>query len=265
MPNKTLITGALLKMNIIFGLFFRIPQENRRNMKKLLIPMFCLLPGLLFAQYNYMALSFGVSMPNGEFAGNSDLAKHGFAKQGFSGEYTGAYFLTDYFGIGENIKFSSNDVDRNALADLLTERIPDSIADLNPTLSIGVWRQIALMAGPHLSLPLASELYVDAYALGGFNFVLPPDMELTASVDGEGFYRTLSVQSLSFALDLGLALRYNFNEMYGLRIYSSYFLSKAKGEVIEELQDRTGLNTETSDFTTPIRSLHAGIGLVYRL
>lgn len=215
-----------------------------------------------------MALSFGAAIPQGDFASTEKLLNNGFALKGFTGEYSGAYYLTDYFGLAGNVIYASNSLDGDALSALLEQEIPDSIpSNSDAVLTIGIWKQISLTVGPQFTLPISTNLFLDAYALAGINFVLAPQMDLSVVVDDEWFYRTLKVQNVSYVFDLGVALRYNFNESYGLRIYSSYFQSKAKGTGLKQVSDALGNDavTEETDFSTTIQSIHVGIGLVYRL
>jgi hypothetical protein len=212
-----------------------------------------------------MSLSFGIGLPLGDFGNTDNLLKDGFAEQGFTGEYTGLYLLADFFGIGGNIKYSSNGLSR-----MLRSRIEDEIPGHLPldslaiTTNFGMWKQIALMIGPHFTLPV-SKINFDLYAMGGINFVMPPKMELSAVIDDEWYLRSFSANTVSYALDLGLAMRFHLNEDYSLRLYSSYFISKSKGKIREEINQGINIESSENDFSGNIGSLHAGIGIVYRL
>ena len=213
-----------------------------------------------------MSLSFGTAIPLSDFGSSEDLSKDGFAEQGFSGEYTGLYLLTEYFGIGGNIKFSSNGLNTSKLRDRLESEIPEDLPtdSLAITTNFGSWKQVALMVGPHFTLPV-SRINIDAYAMGGINFVMPPEMEISAVIDDEWYLRNFSGNAVSYALDFGFALRYHLSDDYSLRLYTSYFMSKMKGKGREEFQQGIDSEITETDFTGQIRSFHAGIGLVYRL
>lgn len=211
-----------------------------------------------------MSLSFGAGFPLSDFGSSEDLSKDGFAEQGFTGEYTGLYLLTDYFGIGGNIKFSSNGLSsklRSRLEDEIPDDLPDSLAI---TTSIGTWKQIALMVGPHLTLPL-SKINFDAYAMAGINFVMPPEMEISAVIDDEWYLRNWKGNTVSYAVDFGIAMRYHLNEDYSLRLFSSYFMSKSSGKIRKEINQGANVEPTESDFSGKIRSFHVGIGIVYRM
>ena len=150
-------------------------------------------------------------------------------------EYTGLYLLTDFFGIGGNIKFSSNNLN-SKLRERLEEEIPDDLPldSLAITTNLGMWKQIALMVGPHFTIPV-SKINIDAYAMAGINFVMPPKMEISAVIDNEWYLRNFSGNTVSYAVDLGIAMRFHLNEDYSLRLYSSYFMSKSKGKIRMEI------------------------------
>jgi hypothetical protein len=235
-------------------------------MKIYLFPLLFALPMISFSQDNYMSLSFGVGIPLGDFGSSDNLTTDGFAEQGFTGEYTGLYLLTDFLGIGGNVKYSSNGISNSKLRTKLKDEIPEDfpIDSLAITTNFGIWKQIALLAGPHFTIPV-SRINIDVYAMAGVNFVMPPKMEISAVVDNEWYLREFSANTVSYAVDLGFALRFHLNEDYSLRFYSSYFLSKSKGKIREEINQGGNSEPSESDFSGDIRSLHAGIGIVYRL
>lgn len=212
-----------------------------------------------------MSLSFGVGIPLGDFGGTENLSKEGFAEQGFTGEYTGLYLLTDYIGVGGNIKFSSNGLSRN-LRTRLEEELPDNFPpdSIAITTNFGSWKQVALVAGPHFTIPV-SNVNFDVYAMAGLNFIMPPRMEISAIIDDEWYLRQFSGNTVSYAVDLGFAMRFHLSSDYSLRLFTSYFMSRSKGKVREELNQGGSLVPAETDFSGNIRSFHAGIGIVYRL
>jgi hypothetical protein len=237
-------------------------------MQKTAVLIFSFVALSAHAQQNYMSLSFGASCPLGDFADNRYISENGFAGNGYSGEYTGAYFLKDNLALGGNIKYTSNPLDVVALGNLLEQEAPDSLFPNAPeTFRTGLWKQITFLAGPHASLALAPEFTADIYALTGINFVLAPEYEFMVTEEETWYSKSLTTRNVSYAMELGLALRYNLNDDYGLRFYGSYFLSQVKGslhEVIKTSGTDDLLTTETA-FSTTIQSLFAGMGLVYRL
>ncbi len=235
-------------------------------MKQLLPVFLTFLMTVSFGQEKFMSLCFISAIPLGDFAANENLRSNGFAYTGYGGEYTGVYFLTEYIGFGGNIKFISNTVDNNTAQRLLREEIPDDIPDDIAEFGIGLWKQVSFAAGPYFSLPL-SRISLDAYTLIGLNFVMPPAMEVSATIDEDSYYRRLSVQTVSYVLDLGIALRYHMNDNYSIRFFSGYSQSKSKGKISEELDLEGPDNSDVveTDQSITIQTVNLGIGIVYRL
>ncbi len=235
-------------------------------MKKFLVIIFAGISLLSFGQENYMSLCFVGNAPLGNFSSNKNLLTDGFAQTGFGGEYSGTYFFTEYIGVGGNIKYISNTIDDNSVKQLLRDELPDNFPGGNVQFGIGLWKQVSLVAGPYFSLPLP-KLSLDAYTLIGINFIMPPEMRVSATIDEEFYERNISVQSINYALDLGIALRYHVNESYSLRIFSSYYQSNSKGKVKEEIDENGDGNREIvdTDQSVTMQSVNFGIGIVYRL
>jgi len=212
-----------------------------------------------------MSLCFVGSTPLGNFSSHKSLRTDGFALTGFGGDYSGAYFFSKYIGVGGNIKFITNTIDDDAVRQLIRDEIPDDIPVENAQFGIGLWKQVSLAGGPYFTLPL-STLNLDAFTLIGINFILPPEMRVSATIDDESYERSLSVQTVNYALDLGIALRYHFNEIYSIRLFSSYFQSKSSGKIREEADDGTNPpDVEETNQSLTIQSINFGIGVVYRL
>jgi len=235
-------------------------------MKKLFVIIFAVISLLSFGQENYMSLCFVANAPLGNFSSNKNLLTDGFAKTGFGGEYSGAYFLTEYIGLGGNIKYISNTIDENSVRQLLYDELPEDFPVENVQFGIGLWKQVSLVAGPYFSLPLPN-ISLDAFTLIGINFIMPPGMQITATIDDEYYEKSLSVQTINYAFDLGVALRYHVNERYSFRLFSSYYQSNSKGKVKEEIDDNGDGNREVieTDQSVKMQSVNFGIGIVYRL
>jgi hypothetical protein len=235
-------------------------------MKKILVIILIGISLLSFSQENYMSLCFVGNSPIGNFSSNKNLLTDGFAKTGFGGEYSGAYFFSKYIGVGGNIKYISNTVDDNAVKQLLVDEIPDDFPVENAQFGIGLWKQVSFVGGPYISLPM-EKISLDVFTLIGLNIIMPPEMRVSATIDDEIFERSLSVQSINYAFDLGIALRYHIDERYSIRLFSSYYQSNSKGKVKEELDENGDGNRESTETNQSVamQSVNFGIGIVYRL
>lgn len=235
-------------------------------MKKLPVILLIGISLLSFGQENYMSLCFVGNIPVGHFSSNKNLLTDGFAKTGFGGEYSGTYFLTEHIGVGGNIKYLSNTIDDNSARQLLIDELPDDFPADSAQLGIGLWKQVSIVAGPYFSVPMAN-ISIDAFALFGINLIMPPEMRISATIDGDFYERSITVQTISYAFDIGIACRYHVNERYSLRLFSSYYLSNSKGKVKQEIDDNGDGIREVfeTDQSIKLQSVNFGIGIVYRL
>jgi hypothetical protein len=234
-------------------------------MKTNILFFFILLPLLVEGQNNYMSLSFGGIIPISNFGSTANLSENGFALNGFSGDYSGAFFLNKYFGIGGNIKYASNSIDEPLVAVFLQNEAPivsqDSTAN---SFRMGIWKQIAMTIGPEITFTTA-RLCFDLFALSGINFVMPPEMAINIETSNESYSRKLETPTVSYGFDLGIALRYHLSEKTSIRLHGSYFQSSIKGEITKILQEDNNETVTTDNYSCPIQTLNFGIGVVYRL
>ena len=250
-------------------LFLRKPERalikrTKTNIMKIRIILLLLLTtGLTQAQDNYMALSFGIGNPLGDYAKTESLADNGFAIKGFMADYSGAYYLIDYVGVGGSIKFHQNVLQKDAIRDQLVDLLPDGAGDSITQANLGYWSIVSFGAGPQFTLPI-NKLSIDAYFFPGLHIVTPPKLELTANVDGVPYYTSILSQNVRFGFEAGLAFRIDISETAGLRIFASYLQTSSKGDIIQTIEDQTGQTTEI-DFSKTIQIFNAGIGLVYKL
>jgi len=233
-------------------------------MRKFFIIFFLFLPNILCGQYNYMALNFGLSHPFGSYANNKDLTTDGFAFNGLTADYSGAYYLTRFFGIAGDIKYTSNTIDDNKVRKLLESEIPfEFTGDTAVTYSLGYWKHVSFLAGPLFTVSKGN-LSADVYALAGLSIIMNPSMDVTVVVGNERYRRTTSPEYARFGFDIGAGLRYKLNDKYGIRVFASYFQSSAKGKI----QDEININTTQIDiktYSTQVQTLNVGIGIVYVL
>jgi hypothetical protein len=234
-------------------------------MKKYLPVLLVLFPSYLWGQNNFMALSFGGNLPLKNFGSYSSLTHHGFALNGFTGDYSGAYFLKNKLGIGGNIRYASNSLDENALINLLAEEFrADYPLHNEPAYLAGFWKYISVIAGPEYTFPRERANF-DLYMLTGINFVLPPDMSTYTSYLDNFYDRRLEVSTVNLAFEAGCALRYHLSFRSSIRIHASWFISTCKGDISKKIEVDGEKTSQKIDYSCPINALNAGIGIVYRL
>ncbi len=230
-----------------------------------LIIFFFLPVTFAYGQNNFMALSFGGSYPLKDFASYTDLTHHGFALNGFTGDYSGAFFSKKNFGIGGNIRYTSNSIDENALLDLLVSEFPDDFPLTDePSYISGFWNHISLLIGPEYTIP-TERVNIDLFVHSGITFILPPEMGVEA-VNGDNYYnRKLEIRTVNLGLNIGCALRYHLSAFTSIRIHLSYFISASKGDIIKNMDIEGNTTSDREDYFCPINTFNVGIGIAYRL
>jgi hypothetical protein len=233
-------------------------------MKKIIFFLTLIIPKILFGQYNYMALTLGLSHPIGSYAANKDLSTNGFAYNGLTADYSGAYYLTGFFGIAGDIKYASNTMDNNRVRKLLESEIPFQFnGDTSVTYKLGYWKNVSFLVGPQITAS-TGKFSADIFALAGLSIIMNPAMDVTVIIGNQSYRRTTSPEYARFGFDVGAGLRYKLNDNYGIRVFASYFQSTAKGKIQDEISINTQqINIKT--YSTQVQTLNIGIGIIYVL
>ncbi|MEN8201868.1 MAG: outer membrane beta-barrel protein [Bacteroidota bacterium] len=221
-------------------------------------------------QQNFASISFGATIPQGDYAGTGDLSSNGYARTGGAIKFDAGFFPVSYFGIGGSFSFGSNYASRDSLIQDMVAYIEDnasSIIDIPDDAEIiygsGFWNYINLFLGPHFSIRASQRLYFDFRGLAGMTVLRSPDQDLRINFDGTDIYTRSSRNRLAFGFTAGGGLRYNLNSDLALKLAADYFQSKAKFEYTFDLfqgvaEDVPPLN---SDFL--VRTIELTVGLAY--
>ena len=234
---------------------------------KLLLFISLVLSILGRSQDNYMALCFGKGMAMGDFAKTEDVFNNGFANGGFAASYSGAYYPFKKLGLAGAIGFNTNylniEESKKSLFDLFPEEYFPT--DYTDNSELGQWNLVFIHVGPQFSWPTGN-LCIDVFLLGGIDLIFSPGMEvnITDNANPENkYYSALSTNNASLGFDGGVALRYQLNDETGIRIYTNYLHSSAKGSLYRE--NKLGQIKNEEDYKTKIQIQNIGLGLVYRL
>lgn len=221
-------------------------------------------------QQNFASISFGATIPQGDYAGTGDLASNGYARTGGAIKFDVGFFPGSYLGIGGSFSFGSNYAVRDSMIqDMVTyiEENASSIIDIPEDAEIlygsGFWNYINLFLGPHFSIRASQRLYFDFRGLAGLTVLRSPDQDLRINFDGTEIYTRSSRNRLAFGFTAGAGFRYNLNSDLALKLAADYFQTKSKFEYNFELfqgvaEDIPPLN---SDFF--VRTVEVTIGLAY--
>jgi len=226
------------------------------------------LPAL--SQQNFASISFGASLPQGDYATWGDLSSNGYAKSGGAIKFDAGYFPVSYFGIGASFSFGSNYAYRDSLLrDMVTyiEENAANIIDIPDDADIlygsGFWNYVNVFIGPHFSIRATQKLYFDFRVLAGISFIKPPDQELRINFDDTNIYTTTSHNSVSFGLLAGGGLRYKLNSNLALKFGVDYYQSKSKFTYNFELFRDVAEDVTPLDSEFLIQTLELTIGLAY--
>lgn len=231
---------------------------------------FSLLSLAVSAQQNFASISFGATLPQGEYASTGDLTSNGYARTGGAIKFDAGFFPVSYFGIGGSFSFGSNYAVRDSLIqDMVTyiEENASTIIDIPEDAEIiygsGFWNYINLFLGPHFSVRASQRLYFDFRALAGMTVIRLPDQDLRINFDGTEIYSYTSKTKLAFGFTAGAGLRYNLNSDLALKFAADYFQSRAQYEYTFELFQGVAddIPPLTSDFF--IRTVELTVGLAY--
>jgi opacity protein-like surface antigen len=224
----------------------------------------------LMAQQNYASISFGVSLPQGDYAAIGDLSSNGYANTGGAIKFDAGYFPVSYIGIGGSFSFGSNYAKRDSLVkDMISyieenaSGIPDIPDDAEILYGTGFWNYINLFIGPHFSIRASQQLYFDLRFLCGLSIVRPPDQELRIIYDGNEIYTRTSHNNAAFGFTTGGGIRYKFNETLALKLSADYVQTKANNTYTFDLFDGVVDDVPPIDAEFKIQALEITAGLAY--
>ena len=223
-----------------------------------------------FAQQNFASISFGASLPQGDYAAIGDLSSNGYAQTGGAVKFDAGYFPTSYFGIGASFSFGSNYAQRDSLlSDMISyiEENASNIIHIPENAEIlygsGFWNYINVFIGPHFSIRASQRLYFDFRGLAGVSFIRPPDQELRINFDNTNIYTRTSHNSASFGFLVGGGIRYILNSNLALKFAADYFQSKSKNTYTFELFQGVAEDVPPLDAEFLIQTVELTLGLAY--
>jgi opacity protein-like surface antigen len=223
-----------------------------------------------YTQQNFASISFGATLPQGDYSSTGDLASNGYARTGGAIKFDAGYFPVSYFGIGGSFSFGSNYALRDSLVNDMIRYIEENasnIIDIPDDAEIlygsGFWNYINLFIGPHFSIRASQKLYFDFRGLAGISFIKPPDQELRINFDGTSIYSQTSYNSVSFGFMAGGGIRYKLNSNLALKLAADFFQSKFKNTYSFDLFQGVAEDVPPLDAEFLIRTVEITAGLAY--
>jgi opacity protein-like surface antigen len=242
-------------------------------MRKAIYTLILLMAGAsvqLMAQQNFASLSFGATLPQGNYAATGDLSSNGYANTGGAIKFDAGYFPGSFFGIGGSFSFGSNYANRDSLlSDVITyiEENASGIADIpegaEALYGSGFWNYINIFLGPHFSIRATQNLYFDLRALGGLSIIRAPNQELTITYDDNSIYTNSNYNNVAFGWTAGGGIRYKFNENLALKLSADYVQTKAKNTYTFDLFSGVADDVPPLDSEFYIKTVELTAGLAY--
>jgi opacity protein-like surface antigen len=224
----------------------------------------------LTAQQNFASISFGATLPQGNYASTGDLSSNGYARTGGAIKFDAGYFPVSYFGIGGTFAIGTSFVSRDSLINdviaYIEANTPGGIdipEDAEILYGSGFWNYINLFIGPHFSIRASQRLYFDFRALGGLSIIRPPDQELTISYNGDYIYTRTSYNNVAFGLTAGGGIRIKLNSNLALKLSADFVQTKAKNTFTFDLFQSVTDKVPPIDAEFKIRTVEITAGLAY--
>ena len=224
----------------------------------------------LLAQQNFASISFGATMPLGDYALTGDLASNGYARTGGAIKFDVGFFPGSYFGIGGSFSFGSNYAVRDSLLKDMTTYVVEnasSIIDIPEDAEIlygsGFWNYINLFIGPHFSIRASQRLYFDFRGLAGMTILKTPDQELRINYTGTEIYSQTNHNKLAFGFTAGGGLRYSLNSNISLKLAADFFQSRAKFDYTFDLFQGVAEDVPPIEADFLVRTMELTAGLAY--
>jgi len=241
-------------------------------MRKAIYTLILLMAGAtvqLIAQQNFASISFGATIPQGDYASMGDLSSNGYAKTGGAIKFDAGYFPGSYLGIGGSFSFGSNYAIRDSLLRDVISYIEDNSSgidipeDAEALYGSGFWNYINLFLGPHFSIRATQNIYFDLRALGGLSIIRAPNQELTISYDGNSIYTNSNYNNVAFGWTAGGGVRFKFNSNLALKLGADYVQTKARNTYTFDLFSGVVDNVPPLDAEFFIKAVEITAGLAY--
>ena len=205
-----------------------------------------------------VGILIGPSFPAGEFAsmdGQNDKA--GFAKTGAIFDLSFSFPMKGEVGITALIRGQANAMDGEKLIDVVRARFPSAAWKSES----GYWSTSAVLAGPHVSLPLAKKTFFNVRVLFGFTSCFLPEYKITGKLPTYEFWVKQERKSaVALGALFGFGLRSEISPKLCFILNCDY-LTTAPVFSDVKITSSEAIGNSNSKFQNNINTINLGLGI----
>jgi len=188
----------------------------------------------------------------------------GFAGNGSTFGYEGAWFISKYIGIGGVISYSSFSISTAGLDTLSAGYRASFDVDKTTTTISGNYTMWSVLPGIYLRYPFTDKFSAQVKLLGGFTSVTTPNISVDVFDGGvdDGSFIQLACVANSFAFMGGLNLSYNLSSCFALNLQGNYFYSQPDF-FLANLNRNANVGRLITEYNQPLTFMNFSLGLAY--
>ena len=205
-----------------------------------------------------VGILIGPSIPAGEFAsmdGQNDKA--GFAKTGAIFDLSFSFPVKGEVGITALIRGQANAMDGEKLIDIFRARYPSA----SWKSETGYWSTSAVLAGPHVSVPVTKKTYFNVRVLFGFTNSIVPEYKITGKLSTNEFWVK---QERKSAVGLGALFGFGLSSEFSSKlcfILNCNYLTTAPVFNDVKITSSEPIGNSNSKFQNSINTINLGLGI----
>jgi len=179
------------------------------------------------AQERFVCISGGYTIPYGDFAtSDAKNLNSGYALNGYNVGFDISYFISDYFGFGTNLRFSSCKPDVDFFNQLLNEKFGSQMDTIN--YSATDYNLHNFLLGPVIKADIGDYFAIYGKVFIGVMSTYKPIQTLEYKPIGEELIskETVGDYTGSFGYNFGVGVIVKFTSKIGLNISADYIAGK---------------------------------------
>lgn len=211
---------------------------------------------------NYLALSVGMLLPEGDFRSDFEEELAGYAKTGLHLSVDVAYLFSKNVGVGMSGGYMMNGIQaENYTIDVL-QRLPEVTEG---SLETGKWTNGYVALGPYVALP-EDKITVDLRFLAGIQFTNAPELIYTATYKESPITDTrFGASGRSLVWVVGAGLSYPLPTFYAFSVFlKGEYVGGATALSVEQRTESADFNVVSRDeYKQSVGGFSLGLGVRY--